>query len=438
MQNISSNSSTPTTFPPTSDLNRIHRRSAASEIADTWGKIEILALVFFTLILVVRCLAATNVGQRIKAKCLTAWNEGKQSLLRRLLSQAIDSQLLVWQACYNKFIEDNRNPPSRTQLAIGYHNIRRTCTDTALPAAKKCINELFQKHAIKGSIVELGSNILEEGQSYLTKLLDDKYLTDLTFSDDSKETVRLESLKTRKKYIYLDATTMEETLPVASCSNIVGINVLDTIPRDKLQDVVNGAYKALKDNGKMVVLADLLFDQEPLLKKYFAEDNLIFPYRDKNNLGIKIISKENLMKEVQKLDPQFIELMNSIFNLSSDARSKLMFLMEGYKTGLCDILSELCKPECYQKIEQKESFTTDLTEAFASHKGFRILENGYVESEILREGTIRHFPPINIIGNDLRTKGFKLEEYSLRVPMGQCMIKSVFHILIAKKLPSSI
>lgn len=305
------------------------------------------------------------------------------------------------------------------------------------PAAAKVILDVFTRYIPKGSVLELGSNILNEnGESYLARLLPKDYLSDLKYSDYSMEIVKRERKKTRRYYLYLDATRLREVLPAASETNIVAINVMDTILRSKLNDVANETHSVLRDNGNLVILCDQPFEKTPLISKFSTEDNLLFPYIDGNNLGLQIVSKEILMRHIQSFGQPFIQFIHSLMELPQMQRANFLYSMFAIcrKLKLCDVLENICKPEDYQRIDHKQSYIKDLTEAFTSHGGFEIVMNDYVEGHVLASGSIQADRNINVIGADLRIPQRVYGSFNPNLKKNEFLIKSVFHVMIVRKL----
>ena len=138
-----------------------------------------------------------------------------------------------WDYIHKYYLRESTSNSKKTiyERAESYAKIRKI-TKITTPASKTLIKDLFINNKIQGSILELGSNILNKnGNSYLASLLEEKYLKKLTYSDYSPEIVQPECIKTIRKYIQVDARNLSNDLPECSYSNIVGINVIDTISR---------------------------------------------------------------------------------------------------------------------------------------------------------------------------------------------------------------
>jgi len=301
------------------------------------------------------------------------------------------------------------------------------------PAATKVVTDVFTRYAARGSTLELGSNILNEnGDSYFARLVSKKNLRDLSYSDYLPNVVKKESRKTQRSYRCLDATKLYETLPAASQTNVVALNVIDTISRDKLDSVVKGIHHVLRESGNMIILCDLPFDQTPLVDKFSTENNLVFPYLDGTNLGIKIIPRQALMRGAQSFGKPFVQFIESLMKLTQKKRGEVLFAAFGHRLQLCTILERVCSPEEVQRIDHKQSYIEDLTKAVTSHGGFGIVATGYFEDrEIVQGGLSR--PGINIVASDLRVPQFIYDGFDRNLPNNQVLIKSVFHAIVARK-----
>ena len=182
-----------------------------------------------------------------------------------------------------------------------------------------------------------------------------------------------------------------------------------------------------------MILSNLPFDQEPLIEKYSKSDNLIFPYSDGDNVGIKVISKKDLMIRAQDFGKPFVQFIESLFEMTQTVRADFMFIAFAAKVGLCEILGSICEPKFYQKIDHKESYITDLTEAFKNHGGYKIEKNGYEKTEVLLKGVRCGNRNINMIGSDLRISNLIFDGYNKDLKENEMIFSSVFHALVAKR-----
>lgn len=302
------------------------------------------------------------------------------------------------------------------------------------PAATKVVADIFARHTAKGSTLELGSNLLDEnGNSYLARLLPKEHTSHLIYSDYLPNVAKNESKKTKRPYLCLDATRLHETLPAASKTNVVALNVIDTISRKRLENVVKGIHHVLKENGTMIILCDLPFDQNPLIEKFSTADNFVFPYVDGNDLGIKIISKQAVMLAARPFGEPFFQFIESLTTLPKKTRSKILFLDFAHRLQLCNILERICNPAEVQRIDHKQSYIEDLAKAITAHGGFEIIENGYFKDQEIVQGYLNH-PDINVVGRDLRVPKFSYHGFNRNVPKNHVEFQSVFHAVVAKKI----
>ena len=342
----------------------------------------------------------------------------------------IKRELEVWKRLRDFYAQKTQDD------SAGYSGARKLLS-VVEPAAAKVVTGVFTRYAAKGPTLELGSNILNEsGDSYFARLVPKKNLRDLSYSDYLPGIVEKESKKTNRPYICLDATRLHETLPAASKTNVVALNVIDTISRDKLDDVFKGVHHVLKENGNMIILCDLPFEQTPLIDKFSTDDNLVFPYLDGTNLGIKTIPRQALMSGAQLFGQPFIDFIDSLMELPQKKRNEVLFVTFAQGLQLCNILERICSPEEVRCIDHKQSYIEDLTNVIRSHGGFEIVANEYLEDHVIVQGRLNH-PGANVVGSDLRMAQFIYDGYDHNLRENQVLVKSVFHAVVLKKSTQS-
>lgn len=348
------------------------------------------------------------------------------------ISHTIQQELPIW-----KTLLGNLKLPLTNQAEMSYR--RRQDTAPTLPASIELTEEIFDQYALKGPILELGSNLLnEKGESYLAQLLPAEHQKALSYSDYLPEVVKNESAKTKRSYLCLNATKLRKTLLPASQTNIVALNVIDTISRDKLARVVKGLHHSLKEGGRIVILSDLPFDQDPIFEKFSTEDNLVLPYIDGDDLGIKMIPQKVLLQRAQPFGEPFVQFLQRVMRLRKEQRARFMFwafkLNLEIGVRLHDVLEKICKPEDFQRIDHKQSYIDDLTEAFTSDGRFEILTNAYKTSQKIINASMNNGH--NVLASDLRVAKFIYPGHSPCLGKNEVLLKSVFHVMIAKKIKS--
>lgn len=406
---------------------------------DLIGRMAMMTIGLVTVIFMYKLLsrgASTPLMNRVISKGLHLKESCYQAAQNFYFTVKIHQEIDIWIKILGHIHSKKNLQQSLIAESLAYHKVRKAHAPVE-PAAVKLIEELFVQHIQDKSILELGSNILDSsGDSYLARLLPHDYLPKLKYSDCNPEIVHhYMKGKTGKEYLQLDATCLSKTLAAASESNIVAINVFDTIARNKLDDVVKETHTVLRNGGKLVVLCDMPFNQSPLFEKYSTKDNFVMPYREGNNLGVTIVSKKALIQNAQKLDQPFVQFIQKLVEMPPSETTEFLFLILKHKLSLIKILESICEPKDYVRIDHKQSYIDDLTDAFKSHGGFDIQLNDYKESEVYTWGTVKKHPHINVVGSDLRMPEDIYGGINPTLEENKLLIKTVFHVLIAKKQP---
>ena len=150
------------------------------------------------------------------------------------------------------------------------------------PGAIKLIHEIVAKHIIEGSqILEIGSNKLDDqGFSVLGRLLPEKHLENLTYSDYIHSTVQEEAKKVKKTksaYKLLDLRNPDEASH-NSQDCLMALNVVDVISRKHLRKITAGASKLLKNQGRVILLADRPLEMAPQFAELSRSEDFVFPW----------------------------------------------------------------------------------------------------------------------------------------------------------------
>jgi hypothetical protein len=344
------------------------------------------------------------------------------------LALMIQNELQVWEQLRDCYLE---HPPRRD---LGEYGRIRKSHAICEPASAKIIASIFDRYIGRGSILELGSNQLNDtGESYLARLLPKNYRKDLTYSDYLPQIVKNEKGKTKRAYLCLDASCLAENLAAASKTNVVAVNVFDTISRSKLEAVVRGIHHVLKNNGNLVVLSDLPFDQSPLIEQHSKEDNFLFFYVDGNDLGVKTIPRDVLLRRAEAFGAPFVQWIESLLGFSHQARAQILMKSMGLGFNLCSVLERICNPEEYERVDHKQSYIGAISDAIASHGGFEIVINDYLEDQEIVAGSLGS-PNVNVVASDLRIPQSIRGEFVGTLRKNQVLVQSVFHTLIARKI----
>lgn len=363
------------------------------------------------------------------------------------LSQKIDHELPLWQSVLEQHLRSEQvqifASPTESyhtsetkhetlQISSAYHDNRQQF-QILLPAAQCAIEQIFTSHVPVEPILELGSNVLnDKGESYLAELLPQAYQAQLTYSDYVPAIVQNEAKKTTRRYLQIDAKNLKG-VPASSLANIVAINVIDTIERLDLPKVIEGAFHALKPGGKMVILADRPFHQRPLLSKYSHGDNVVFPFHDRGQLGVKVITTEALKRQAAKQSQPFARFIDQLTQLPANLRTDFLFTSFAKQLDLWKVLGAICPNEECLTIDHQESFLGDLTQAVSQYPGFQQVTSQYVEALVEVPGTLRSSVPINSLFADLRSIGLVQGTHSPQVRKDHIRLGTVFHAMILQK-----
>lgn len=370
-----------------------------------------------------------------------------QALQSYRLSRKIDNELPSWHNALDEYLRNDQvqifssttesylaseTKYQHLKISNAYHDNRQEF-HILLPAAQCAIEQIFTKYVPVEPILELGSNVLnEKGESYLAELLPRPYQTQLTYSDYLPAIVQSEAKKTSRRYMQIDAKNLQSVAP-NSLANIVAVNVIDTIERTDLCKVVEGAFHALKPGGKMVILADRPFHQLPLLSKYSHGDNVVVPFHDRGQLGVKVITTSTLKRHAAKQSQPFARFVDQLIQLPVNMRTDFLFTTFVKRLDLWQVLGEICPKEECLTIDHKESFLNDITTAFSQHPGFQQVASQYVEAVVEVPGNLQSRVPINSIFADLQGTGVIKGTFSSQVHKDHIRIGTVFHAMIVQK-----
>lgn len=319
------------------------------------------------------------------------------------------------------------------QLAV--QGIRQMISSTA-PAAQQNIKKIFDEHIIPGKILELGSSLLNaEGKSYLTLISPDTYHSRFTYSDVERPPLPATSSH-NTPYLELQPSELTKKLPKASRSNIVSLSYFDSISRAKLPAIVHELHEVLKPGGKVIILSDILFYEEPLVVKYATPENIILPQITETMLGIKIISRSALREAAQYYGEDFCRFLDKLFEISHDDLFKILKGVHQMNNPLYSILSTICPPEAYEIIEHTNSYVSDLRSAFEGEPGFTIRECRYREEIVVKTDVIARSQTgtvVNEIISDLRIPLLFKAELNLTIPRNMLKISSTLFVFVAEK-----
>ncbi len=363
--------------------------------------------------------------------CLTAL--GALALLKEKVIDAISiissssqiaSDLGNWQESFSQFTA------SRGNRSHSYTTARDNLR-VVQPAASALMQELFTKHITQEPVLELGSHLLnEQGQSYLAELVPD---ASIIYSDYNNKIVTSESKKTIGQYIQLDATTLAGVKDSA-LTQVVALNVFDTLERNRLPDAASALYRTLKPGGKALILADLPFEQKPFLQKHAQEGKILIPYMDKGVIGAKIVAKETLLAASELYGEAFYRFVLKITNLPPEEAANFLFLLFQRLNSLPKVLGSICSKESYEVVDHRESYLADLTAAITSQKGLTIVENGYQQKTIRLHETLETDEPINYLSSDVRHLGVVLGRHLSQIPQGFTEYSTTAHVVVIQKV----
>jgi hypothetical protein len=210
---------------------------------------------------------------------------------------------------------------------------------------------------------------------------------------------------------------------------------MDYISRKDFPKVVEEVFTVLKPGGKIILLFDQAFDYKPLIEKYATADNFIFPFINGEDIGIKILPLKILKERACELDKSFDNFIGSLMQLPPLQRFEYFIKIFSTHNTLFKFLEDFCHTDLYEIIDHKESFTSDLNNAFAAHEGFNIIENSYHQKKLKQTGFIlgSNGDFANYCAVDLRKAQSICYENLTELPINQMCLESNFYVFVAQK-----
>lgn len=309
------------------------------------------------------------------------------------------------------------------------------------PTTQRIIADLFKKYVKEEAVIlEVGANRLDdEGESTLSEMIPAEYKTKYVYSDCYKRVAQTQKLKTKRKYLHLNAAKLSRQLrdsQEGSQDAIVSLNVLVVINRSNFFKIAQEAYESLNPGGIFMILSDNAPQPSSVMD---CEPGLIaIPWKASTSFGeikpkVTIGSRERFMaavKNPQIATPEkYRKFLEHFFSLNP--LQQQLFIADAWDASLDKLLwlfrDILLLDDNSTTSDFNESYASD-AEAALINAGFNILLNTTRRRQQLTNN--EYDLKSNYIENKITTIK---EENRAGIPYDRIIVVSNIKVILAQK-----
>lgn len=309
------------------------------------------------------------------------------------------------------------------------------------PALQSLVRQILNSLAFspEATLLELGSDHIEGGHSYLSSLMPPHLQENVTFSDFLPNVVAKESKKTSRPYLRINAKKITNSVAPNSLEGILSLSTMDVLERKKIQKVAKSAFCALKNEGYFIIFNDRMIYPLSLLEKHTTPETFATFWFELNSnddyclKGIKYVSRELIQEKYKKLSEHLLSSQRLFFDtfFSLDLPEFVTFLHNMHLESFYDFfncLDEIFPTEGVTYLDQEETYSLDMQSSLRA-EGFRILSVNKIRSGVI----------VPSFTEDCNSAEYNMgwityaKDPALDVPLGQMMVYSNLLAIVAKK-----
>jgi hypothetical protein len=152
--------------------------------------------------------------------------------------------------------------------------------------------------------------------------------------------------------------------------------------REDLSLFAKGCYDSLKEQGRVILLADRHLNTPPFFSKFNNPEEIAFPVVIKDRLWMKIIAKKDLEQQVYKnLYASDLRTVKKVVNLNVNQRHEFFELAACNQPEILTFFKAISRNLSSHLVNHSDSYERDVCKAF-EEKGFKVIECGYREKTL--------------------------------------------------------